>query len=973
MVLDPSVALHIVKGVIGIAKTGASAPSKYRQWRERRREAGVARNHVDDLVEALLKAARRGASDDTDHDSPSTRHTWIILCAFGEAWGRQHAYNRAAEFAPTNDDGSHTVREQSLAVRLRDRWRAPLVPAVPDPEIELALIDSLTSDPLRTWTYISLWETFTEPALGDTIVNATGDAKLAFEQYFRLAYNEALASDPGESIRRWLHGLEAERPRLVNRLLVQRMADWDTRHVFGNISHHAQMRDLPLRDMYVEPRAKRENQPKEAASRPVRTLIRELLQEENIIVVKAHFGYGKSLTARYLTWEFAYQYLASHSPSTEMHRPIFVKCSEDLISLPVNINEAARHSIWRQQANELKLDLALNDNAHSPPSPTERAIYILDGLDEVMLGESALHELFRRLREESSKDHQFLVFSRPEALPRDLLSKHKVPVLELQPLTRATDDNQVAEWLSRWNRLHPDQPAIIFENIQGRNLEDVSTTPILLFMIAFTWHASGDTSGSVASIYERFFRQIANGKAEMDAEKHAPIALASEYLLERLKTSGELNETADRVEAMLWLLGRMAWEAHRLVQRDTANSLTRDDVKHIVRNELDLRGEHDVAQCVTIGLLLALQADLEGSNHEILFGHKSFREFLVARHWKIQLRKAIQRDDAEDLSDHMLGARLLQEGDRSFEFLRQLLMEWTEEDRVELRRWASRIFNDDTILTRGARANLREDLRVGLREAALSIGSNLGLESGITIKPGRLRSLLAWFWLANDRPILLTPQIIMSRAETEGVQLIGSDFSRAKLSNVSINCFGGNLDGAHIRSEIRGYLYLSRCNLAGVWLEQWNDGAVRLSHCIGPYIAFDGVTMRCRIDNSMLFGASMRGTRLRALYHRESRDIHRDDPDQFDIIETNLSEADLSNANLKGLYLKDVNLFKVNLDGADMRGVVGRRINAKAARVANVQWAGADIEWTEGGRPDGAPDMPVPAEAESEEPSPEDE
>jgi len=210
-------------------------------------------------------------------------------------------------------------------------------------------------------------EALTDPELGETLIDTKGDEKLGFEQYFRLAYNEALASEPGEPIRRYLHGLEQERPRLVNRLLLQRMSDWDTRHVFGNVSHHERMRDLPLRDMYVEPRAKLQGEDEKAAMRPVRAFIRELLSGNNIVVVKAHFGYGKSLTARYLAWDLVRQYLDSSAPSVEVPRPVFIKCAEDFVSIPVNINEAARHAIWRQQSNELKLDLPLSDGAHAPP------------------------------------------------------------------------------------------------------------------------------------------------------------------------------------------------------------------------------------------------------------------------------------------------------------------------------------------------------------------------------------------------------------------------------------------------------------------------------------------------------------------------------------------------------------------------------------------------------------------------------
>ena len=80
---------------------------------------------------------------------------------------------------------------------------------------------------------------------------------------------------------------------------------------------------MPLDEMYVEPLSFPRTAP--AATRPVLAHIAEALQASPILVVTAHFGHGKSLTARTLAWRLAAEYLTDAAPDAARPVPVFIK------------------------------------------------------------------------------------------------------------------------------------------------------------------------------------------------------------------------------------------------------------------------------------------------------------------------------------------------------------------------------------------------------------------------------------------------------------------------------------------------------------------------------------------------------------------------------------------------------------------------------------------------------------------------
>ncbi|RKH89310.1 hypothetical protein, partial [Corallococcus sp. AB038B] len=128
--------------------------------------------------------------------------------------------------------------------------------------------------------------------------------------------------------------------------------------------------------------------------------------------------------------------------------PVFIRCAEDLTEEGFDLDEFVRRA-WKREAGELDLKLKLDDPALASPNRTQRALFILDGLDEVILGERRLESFFLRIKDEASEHHRFIIFSRPGALPAEQ-ELQGIPVLEILPWT----EPQLASWLEAWRGLN---------------------------------------------------------------------------------------------------------------------------------------------------------------------------------------------------------------------------------------------------------------------------------------------------------------------------------------------------------------------------------------------------------------------------------------------------------------------------------------------------------------------------------------
>jgi pentapeptide repeat protein/NACHT domain-containing protein len=795
-------------------------------------------------VEALRTLLDTGASV-SDLRKPAAanadaRHLALIGRSFGRAVGRHQEFHgkllltkglrRWLNRADREREEEIKQRVQFAALRVRELGN--------DPRAEIEHISSLTEHPLATPYYRALWQAFSDPGL--TIEDAGDDpplvmsttARREFERYFLLAYLEGIAAPASGGIEEYLEGLKQYRATLVRDLLVRNLATWGNCHVFGNVPRESWDESdvvpfMPLDGLYVEPSGAVDRDGKRAQkepSKPLLALIESLTVASaapKVVVVAADFGSGKSLSARMLARRWAEQFLSSPAVSLDLPLPIHVRCAEDFPSETVDLELTVRRA-WKRQADSMGYSVSDDDGAFAWPTTEQHVVCLLDGLDEVALGEQHLKTLFQKLGAKTTRNHRFVIFSRPGALPAAKDLGDHIVVVRVQPF----NPDQVEQWLGGWNQLRAEHPAVTRPALADRNLEAVAQTPILLFMVAFAWnyHATASEPPSLAEIYEHFFYQVAAGKAEADREQHRPIGVASEALLAALKTASILDDSAEQPDAMLWLMGRVAWEAHMLEQRQPPQSLTRRHVDNLLQDG-DVPIPSGAADTIRLGLILALQADLHSANHTILFGHQSFREFLVGRHWALLLQRVVRNRGRNDrLTESLVGGRLLGGNNKSFDFLMTFInttavrppsaspLTWNDSERESLVRWAQEIFEDEHLEfgerarpNRRAEVRLRNDLRAELREAALAIGSmtknSKGLRAG---DPLTLRSMLAWFWLQSVHAHIIAPGAHFSRAELgqaelNWAKLAGADLGGAALMEAQLieaDLTGADLSGA---------------------------------------------------------------------------------------------------------------------------------------------------------------------------------
>ncbi|WP_224242439.1 pentapeptide repeat-containing protein [Hyalangium gracile] len=939
---------------LGLALKGGY--SAFRGWMSERRNLRASSREANAVVEHLLAAQE--ASQKNDVPPAARRQVLLIMGAFADAWGRCRAYGFSD---PDIDLGA--IQDQ-FAARLQEHWTPAMAADHPNAAKQELYLRSLVGDPLRTPWYQALWKTLTDAAWDPPLL--APDRRRSFEQFFRLAYGTALAGHDGEEVRRYLEGLQGQRADAVRQLLVQDVAGWGARHVFGNVAHHEQLPYLPLAEMYVEPSALRTNGPSDRQTpRPVLGFLRELLQANRVVVVEADMGLGKSLTARRLALDLAREYLDSTAPGPTCYFPVFIRCADDLDAATVeNMGLVAQRALHRQARQHLGLEFAEQEPAFSLPAG-QRVLFIVDGFDEVVLGTSAQERMFDHLERMTSADWRCVVLSRPLVLPRSKIAKLGIPVLQLQPWSTEGAESQAGTWLSRWNflaRVPEKKASLSLEEIAARKLIELAQTPILLFMTAFTWDELGGGKVPRVALYETFFRQIARGKHEMDVRaEHGRVLDASKQLRDALLKQGIIGSKDEPRDAMLWLMSRAAWKAHCLANRK--ESLYRHHVEELVRDELELRIERDVVQTICGGLLLALQSDPEGEDHALLFGHKSFREYLVGRFWATQLRRILAAKGKERtkwMRVLLEGELLYEQEERAVDFLIEIveypsdaprvIEGFIKSEREELFEWASEEFNDES-QDFGKRdiSSIEDDVRAPLRAAALAIGSMID-GPGIKAKgPRALRSLLAWFWVSGRSSIVHGSKLQHEAAELFNADLSGADLTDAQLtrsllmgSNLTdANLSGSDLTGANLsRAHVflaflvganlteadltRAILTgadLSGANLSGANLSGANLFEATLTEANLTGANLTGALLReadltgALLREADLTGASMSGAKLRAAILEEAI-LTRTDLTKANLAGANLAGANLAEANLAEANLAEANLAEANLAGA---------------------------------------------------------
>ncbi|MCY1018994.1 NACHT domain-containing protein [Pyxidicoccus sp. MSG2] len=926
------------------------------------KEEGISSKEITAIRLATDLLGDLGGKSSGQLSDMAALHFGVITQCFGHALGRQWAFNKQLVPGGLRILMSREQLERAKEIEVRVRLAVSSLPKFGGPSLlqpgdlpasvegvrEAAVID----EPLATPYYRALWEAFSNPKLdeGDEGIIPLLDlekGRLAFERDFLLAHQQMLASSEGQKLQQYVAGVAGDyRARMLRELLLRDMAEWGERHTFGNVERRDRPADdpipfMPLAKMYVEPNAclAAKARQEDATGEPVLALIEQWLaaSKTNAVVVRADFGMGKSLTARSLAQRLARRFLDMRTPSPEAELPVFIRCAEDLTEEGFDLDAFVRRA-WKREAGELDLKLKLDDPVLEPPKRTQRALFILDGLDEVILGERRLESFFQRIKDEASDCHRFIIFSRPGALPAEQ-GLEGIPVLEILPWA----EPQISSWLKAWRGLNGGEGPTPQE-LESRQLAELARTPILLFMVAQTWKGQSREVGvSRAALYEEFFWQIARGKHEADRKHHKNVYDASAELHRHLMRRGLVTQGTEPPDAMLWLMSRVAWEATKLDQRQMIEPsrkpevLTKHGITSLLVHELQVDGSaSETIEAIQVGLLLTLQAHLRsGAASQLLFGHKSFREFLVARYWADRL-KAIacaSSRDWEDIEAPLLGGRLLSREDRTFEFLLEMLdgephpkrqaapFSLREPERRSLLEWAQARFESEepevpADSARGGRSrqpSLREDRRPWLREAALAIGSALRGSPGLRQRDKlTMRSMLAWFWLMRVGPIVIARKAYLPGASMPDNSLRGADFSEANLEDSNFS-----------RTSLRW-----RGSSAGEPPTTF-DGAL-----LDRALLMNADLSSCSFYGASLRGADLTGALLRSSFLREANlegaELHGAFADHafFDsaklrravLMETDFTGASFVGADMTDAYLQGANLTRAVLHDAVLKG-----------------------------------------------------
>jgi len=896
-----------------------------------------------------------------------SQHLAFVARCFGQAIRRYQEYlhqivspqQRALFSSEAGVGQQHQLAPEKMEQRLKSVAQIRISPgSMPVAKPEFDLVESLTGNPLNTPYYRFLWDAFFKPMDGEpSLLPLETGGRVEFERYFVLAWGEAMASTIGERLRQYLEGLQRDyKPRLIQEILISDMAGWGSRHTFGNLTR-GETREgdplpfMPLEEMYVQPYAQEVGQQNKSVGLVIEKL-QQLLQKHRIVIVQADFGMGKSLTSRMLAYQRALIIREADEPTPDLELPVHVRCVDDLRSHDLSVQGAVQRARQRQ-ASILGYSLEADDKALAFPARDQRTLFLLDGLDEVHLGETGLKTFFENIKDKAKavERHRFVIFSRPGVIPsgRHVQAIEGIPILELCPWRR----EQVDEWLERWQRVNQGRGPTRSE-ITQQGLSELAATPILLLMIAHIWDPAmrGKAVGR-SELYERFFQSIARGKHEAAQEKHPEAAQekhpaileASGRLREHLIAKQVLDRHATETDAMLWLMSRVAWEAVRL---ETGGSepepLTHRHIVNLLYDELKFRDDHTVIiDLVLTGLLLALQANLHaGSASQILFGHKSFREFLVARYWADRLRALVKGTSRQDIIEkELLGGKLLGREDKSFGFLKEMLNADPEckgppgqnfglssHERSKLFQWAEERFQDERLMGREARPDrLRDDLSVLLREAALAIGSHLIKSKGVAQANSRtLRSMFAQSFLIGNVPLIKAPRAQLPQADLYFLNLQVADFHEAYLTGADLHeadlreadftkadLLEANLNGANLSGANLTEADLRKANLHKADLRGANLGIANLRQAL----LSSATLFRARLFRADFREADLTGA---ILYKADLRDA-------------NLSASKLDGADLREADLTGANLYSADIRTADLTGAILHRADLRDAKL----------------------------------------
>ncbi len=596
--------------------------------------------------------------------------------------------------------------------------------------------------------------------------------------------------------------------------------------------------------------------------------LRDELAQNLVVVISGHMGFGKSLIAQRIAAEFAMEWLQCLAGNLEdsAFMPIYIKCANVLN----DDNFSDISSFTRRALHEhnlvLKIGLPVDNSAFDAPGEDRLVLYIFDGLDESIFTKAQIEQFIVKLMGWSSKHRKFLITSRPAILPEVILAEYKIPVLKLQPFFAEEESIYAEKWLSVWPSGIPSP-------------------------------RSSDHDYWIFELYERICAALARGKHPSDSDKvHKRINESRQHLLSAYRESGELNyKDKEPPDAMLYFMSCLAWNAYCYSQEIAEEQLIDDSFSdENIRSAIPERIQSEHAEVVLLGVKLAMQAYTVNGEIRVFPGDPKIQEYLLAYYWNSRIRRLIclgSSHDRKSLEQPLLKGRLLRCGDGVARSLCVMLCKSTDTKfRIQLEKWTEECFHDEAQISQSTTMmehsenlciSTRNDRRAPLRESALALRSLVACRlsrPGLEVaRPDSLRSLLAWFWLHNEIPVIRAMRLEHQNARLEGANLFAADFRNSNLTGADLSDV--NLSQADISESKLVSVTLTNANLRNANLSKTN------------------------LTGAILVGAILVDANLT----------------DCDLTEVDLTGADLTNAVLAGAILAGAKLNRANFTGADLR------------------------------------------------------
>lgn len=846
-------------------------------------------------VSGALRKAWQGRHPDAPNLDVMSRHTVLVGAAFMAAFRDQDEIFRAGL--------EKKDRAADINARLATGLEEPVDPA--------GWAELLQRGETASPVYQALRTQF-----------ANGDLfsldQHAFTERYRLAWAQLLATKAGKPVRVAILAAPGAQGHHLRYLVAQQMVSWRAESLLGEVDK-LEGAPLPLKRAYVEP-ATEENV-------PLLPTLRRWLSEDHpttdnplIGAVTAPFGHGKSLTARVLSSVLAEAWLAdgpqsgfdlsswwrapdpfqpdawfTKRPQPDRWFPEYVPCRQTGLN-PSAIQTAINRAL-KAQLTAQGVQLSAKEIETCWPDDQQNRLIILDGLDEVHLRPDAQQALVDALSDETSARCRFLIFTRPAALPDKL--RDECVIFSL----RRFNEVQIDTWLTPWNACH--QTDITREAIDRKGLLTLAKTPILLYMIARAWSELDQDDEAVpeVEVYEKFFNLLATTKLDMS---HQPVVLkTAEQIHAALTARGLLEDDAQPEDGLLWLLARLAWT--HACEQAAGRSLTRKAIERLLRTDLGIEGKLDA---VFSGLMLVMRADPTHHNPPFDFSHQSFKEFLIACHWRNEVLKPAPDERM------LMGARLLES--KAPRFLLELLKQ-DPAHQEKAARWAEQCFLNPRLGWRAPKGapdycdDPLRDERGHLREAALMLRCDLDAEPLVLDDNRVLENLVRGLEVQGTNWLLRA-----TRLKAGAVRLRGADLKRAHLQEASLR--GADLRGADLEeADLRG------ADLRGVNLQ---GARLRGAHLQGAHLQ-EAQLVKADLQYADFSTANLRGANLQSANFQEARfqqaclrgaELQRSDLRWAVLQRANLDSAHLQGAHLQGAHLQGAQLQGADLDEADLKG-----------------------------------------------------